>query len=245
MGSGGGLFDANDTIGAARLNQKTCTVDTAANLSALATTYAGQLVYATSTNGTFTIEGLYERNAANAAWILVRQFDGNTLTEVAEAASSPVADNADFTMIANTKYYAFFTLPTTEKIYYITGIEWKNGGSISGGAINTGVDVINANPPTIDATPVAATGQRTTVSGAINTVQRVSLIASSLIKGGTICGVWVLWNGFVAAPVIREQTGLGSQNQFKSGSETGTLINKITWSTATARKYIKVYYVGY
>jgi len=239
MGTGGGLFNANDTIGAARLNTKSCTIDTGANLTALGTTYAGQLAYATTTDGVFTIDGLYERNTANNAWVLVRQFDGNTLTESAEQNTTPVADNADFTMVVNIKYYAFFTLPTTEKFYHFTGMEWKNGASISG-TITSGIDVVNANPPTINSTQMLGLGIKTTPSG-INSIQRTSIVSSNPVRGGTICGAWIRGD---TSPVVREQTGLGSQNQTKSDVEDG-LFDDSAFSSTTARKYIKVYFVGY
>lgn len=67
MGSGGGVWDAEDTNSVARLNQKTVLVDTGANINS-ATAYAGMLAYCTSTGSGFSADVLYERNAANTAW---------------------------------------------------------------------------------------------------------------------------------------------------------------------------------
>jgi hypothetical protein len=67
--SAGGVWTAgSDSDSAARLNQKTVTIDTGTNLSALATTYPGQLIYSTDTSGAFTANTMYQRNAANNAW---------------------------------------------------------------------------------------------------------------------------------------------------------------------------------
>lgn len=67
--SAGGVWTAgSDSNSAARLNQKTFTIDTGTNLAAMASTYAGQPVYCTSTGGGFTADTFYIRNAANSGW---------------------------------------------------------------------------------------------------------------------------------------------------------------------------------
>ena len=238
MGSGGTEFDPKDAYSAARLNQKTVFVGTGAQISGLATTYAGQMAFCTSTGSGFTIDTLYERNAANSAWTAVF-----AIADPIEANSTPVTDNADFTATAGTRYYAFFTLPTTEKFYLITGIEWKNGASVAGN-ITAGLDNVNANPPTLAAVPLIASGQEVAQAG-VSSVQRVSIIASSLIKGGTIVGIWLTCSS--ASATIREITGQGSQNQQKATAYSADLPTQdnTAWTTATARKYLKLYYRGY
>lgn len=209
---------------------------------ALATTYPGQLAYCTATGSGFTIDNLYERNAANSAWAVVATFTG-VMTETAEANTTPITDNADFTVTAGTRYYAFFTLPSTEKLYLITKIEWKNGATVAGNIIS-GVDAVDANPPTLASVPLLALGQEIAQAG-VSTIQTTSIIASSLIRGGTICGAWISLSAGTAT--VREQTGLGSQNQTKATVYTGTPDAAVNtaWATATARKYIKIYFRGY
>jgi hypothetical protein len=78
-----------------------------------------------------------------------------------------------------------------------------------------------------------------------STVQRNSNISNGVFPAGSVVGAWIsLSNG---TATVREQTGLGSQNQQKAtvySSSPGT--NETTaWTTATARKYIKLYYKGY
>ena len=60
--------------------------------------------------------------------------------------------------------YAFFTLPSTEKFYIITGIEWKNGGTVAGNVV-CGVDLVDANPPTLAGTVNVAVGTQIAQSG--------------------------------------------------------------------------------
>src|SRR3990167_1156808 len=241
MGTAGLEFDATDMPEKARLNQKTTFVGTGTQINALSTTYAGQLAFCTLTGSGFTIETLYVRNAANNAWNEVN-FITDNITETSESNTTPITDGADFTVTAGHRYYAFFTLPTTEPLYIVTGIEWKNGVTVSGN-IQAGVDVVNADPPTLTHTPLAVCGQEVTQSGT-SVIQRVSIAASNMIRGGSILGAWVSCSSGTAT--LREQTGLGSQNQQKATaySASPSAADNTSWTTATARKYLKVYYRG-
>jgi len=238
MGSGGTEFDAADSYSAARLNQKTIFVGTGTQIAALATTYAGQLAYATSTTGGFTIDRLYERNAANTAFVSV-DFGA----ESTESNTTPVTDGADFTAVAGTRYYAFFTLPSTHIFFIITGLEWKNGATVSGNVI-AGVDIIDADPPTLASVPLVALANEIAQAGT-SVIQRNSQLTSKPIRGGSVIGAWVSCSSGTAT--LREQTGLGSQNQSKATAySTGPPTNDVTaWTATTARKYLKIYYRGY
>jgi len=69
MGSGGTEWEVADVISASRMNQKTLFVGTGTQIDALSTTYAGMYVYSTDTSGTKIADTLYQRNAANSAWV--------------------------------------------------------------------------------------------------------------------------------------------------------------------------------
>lgn len=56
-------------MSAARLNQKTRSMLTGAQIAALSPTYPGEEVFCTSTGSGFTIDTTYTRNSANNAWI--------------------------------------------------------------------------------------------------------------------------------------------------------------------------------
>jgi len=160
-----------------------------------------------------------------------------------EENSTPVTDGADFTVTAGTRYYAFITLPSTYPFYTITGLEWKNGATVAGNVL-CGIDIVDADPPTLASTPLVALGMQVAQSGT-SVVQRNSNI-KAWFPGGTLLGCWISLSDGTAK--VREQTGLGSQNQLKTvGAYTSTpATNEVTaWSTATARKYIKLYYKGY
>jgi hypothetical protein len=73
---------------------------------------------------------------------------GSALTESAEASSTPVAGATLTALGSGVRVFAFFTLPTTEKWYVITGIEWKNGGTVNGN-VWCGVERVDANPPVL------------------------------------------------------------------------------------------------
>ena len=239
-------YDANDGFSAARGNQKEVFVGTGAQINALSTTYVGQPAYCTSTGSGFTIDVLYERNAANSAWNAVTTYT-TVRTETAEANTTQVTDNADFTTSGGNqydRYYAFFTLPTTEKLYIITKIEWKNGATVAGN-IASGIDLVDANPPTINSTPLVAMGQTIAQSGT-STTQSTAIVGSAPIRAGAILGAWISSDNTTST--LREQTGLGSQNQYKAlaaAQDTPNAGDNTAWSTATARKYIKIYYRGY
>ena len=239
MGSAGLEFDATDNPEKARLNQKTNFIGTGAQISAL-TTYIGMTAFCTSTGSGFTVDMVYIRNSANSAW-LPQFYD--TIQEVAEENSTPVTDGADFTAVAGVRYYAFLTIPSTYKFYNITGIEWKNGATVSGNVI-CGIDLVDADPPTIASTPLACLGMQVAQAGT-SAVQRNSLLTNTTFRAGSIVGVWVSCSSGTAT--LREQTGLGSQNQSKATAYSATpgTSDATAWTATTARKYIKVYYRGY
>lgn len=177
-------------------------------------------------------------------------FDGATPTSgafvqsVTEAASTPVSDTTDTTTSASTiRWFSFFTLPSTEKFYRISGIEWKNGATATGN-ISCGVAVVDANPP------VGASHQNVAWGGLIaaagtSTIQRNSTIASGLIAGGTILGAWV--QNSSASGVMRTATVSSNNNRktIASANAAAELFDNTAWVANIVQAYIKVYYVGY
>jgi len=73
MGSGSYFIAQLDNNSAARMNQKTVTMDTGSALAALTATYPCQVVISTDTSGGFLQDTMYQRNAANNAWVAVEK----------------------------------------------------------------------------------------------------------------------------------------------------------------------------
>lgn len=96
-------------------------VGTGEQIANLANIYGGQYVYCTVSGNGFSSDRVYVRDSLNTLW-----YPG--IKKVAEANTTPISDNGSFALVADHRYYAYFTLPSTEKLYYITGIEWKNSG---------------------------------------------------------------------------------------------------------------------
>lgn len=245
MGSGGLAFDANDGFSAARGNQKTVFVGTGTQIAALGVTYVGQRAYSTDTSAGFVIDNGYVRNAANNAWNIA--FSPNAvLIESAELNSVTAVGNDTATSVttAENRYYAYFTLPSTEFFYIITGIEWKNGTTIAG-ITSSGVDAVNASPPTLASTPLLACARDLTNAGA--GIQRISDVSSSIIRAGTIIGVWIACDNATqdyredtAAPSITHHKATTADQSIPNASE-----NTAFAAANTTQKYIKVYYRGY
>jgi len=246
MGSAGLEWDGGDGFSAARGNQKTRFVGTGVQINALSTTYPGQEVFCTSNDSPLVANTSYTRNAANNAWIETKLLT-NTITEAAEENTTPVTTDGNFTPAAARRYYSHFTMPTDHPFYLITGIEWKNGSAV-GGNVTCGIDLIDADPPTINSTPLLAYGNSIAQSGT-SQVQRNSQIMSNPIVGGTICGAWVAFSAGTTNGVARDSSN-GSQKREKAtaaaDNETPTAVNDTAFAAAGVPEiYIKVYYKGY
>jgi len=162
--------------------------------------------------------------------------------EQAEVSSTPVADSVSTTLGAGIRVYSFFTLPTTEDFYIITGIEWKNGATVN---LNTtgGVDIVDANPPVLAPTILAAVSAQVANAG-VSSIQRQSRVTSNPIRGGTVCGVWVYTD---SATQTYRTLVVGSANNRKTVAYTAAVPNQdvTAWTASTVQAYVKAYYRGY
>lgn len=204
--------------------------------------YPGQIVFCTSTGSGYTADNIYVRNAANSAWSLVKAIT-DVLVETSTTTTTPITDDTNHDAVAGTRYYQFITLPTTDPLYIITNITWKNGTN-QAGTIISGVDVIDADPPTLASTPLAALGQEVTQTGA-NTTQSCTNVASNLIRGGSIIGVWIACSSATAD--LRRVTG-SSQNQRKAVAaytSSPSASDSTAWTSTTDKYYITCTYRSY
>jgi hypothetical protein len=165
---------------------------------------------------------------------------GAALTEAAEGNSTPVAGATSTALTAGIRVFAFFTLPTTEKWYVITGIEWLNKATVNGN-VWCGVERVDANPPVLAPTVLVAWGVRVVQTGA-NGVQRNSQISSNPIRGGTILGVWFVSD---SATGTFGNTSSASLNQRKTiAAGVPSLADVTAWTASAVTYYVKAYYRG-
>jgi len=211
-----------------KLNKKSLFVGTTAQVALLSPSI-GQMVYYTDTDKTLM------RNSTNTDW-------NPHLQEVAEASTTPVTDDGVFTSVTTNRYYAYFTLPSTEVFYKISAIELKRGTG-SSVDVSVGVDLVDANPPVLTSLPCVALG-RGTLTG--SETLKIPLEHSSFIRASTVCGAWF---ESISNVEYRALTGQGAANySIADGIGSGVVllqINPASWTTQTFRPYIKVYYKGY
>lgn len=210
-----------------KLNKKSLFVGKDMQISSLTPTI-GQMVYDTTTDRTFM------RDTTNLLW-------NPNVIETAEQTTTP-DDGGVFTSSSILRYYAYFTLPATEVLYKITAIELKRDAG-SSTDVNVGVDLVDANPPTLTSLPCVALG-RGTITG--NETLKIPIEHSSFIRASTLCGAWL---ASVSNVDYRALTGQGAAN-VSIGHGLGTTniywgIAPAAWTTQTFRPYIKVYYKGY
>lgn len=228
-------FATDDTDFTAKMNRKSVVVGRGRQLNSLINTYPGQYAFCTETENGFTIDNYYRRNSANTSW------NGHLAgVESAEQNTTPITDNSA-TTLGSFRHHIFFTLPTTEKLYIITGIEWKNGPTISGNVL-CGINIMDSNPPSDPRTVLLGITAVTAQSGA-SSIQRASMVSCNPIRGGTLLGVWI--SSSDSTGTFRFDAGGGGNVYqtiaYTTEPQTGDVI---TWNASTTRMYLKVYYRG-
>ncbi len=174
-----------------------------------------------------------------------RLSDARAVLEVAEASlTNNSAAAVDLTVAATAdRLYTYFTLPTTEKLYKITGIEWKNGTSVAGNT-QCGAHLVDASPPVGTNIVLCAVGQAAANTGS-GSVQRVSIINAPLMRGGTIIGVYLQCDDVTHQ--YRSVT-LGASIKNRKGvtlTFAPTTQDVTSWTSTTKGIYVKLYFTAY
>ena len=238
MPNDGLQFAINEIALAEKLNRKLMFVGRGSQISNMITTYGGQRAFCTETGSGFTINSIYERDSTNTTWNLKKSIASVGVS--AELNSTPITDTSTATS-AGTRRFVAYTFPTTYKYNIITGIEWKNGNAPMSGDIIAGVDLIDAETPTLNASVLVALSSVVAQSGP-DAVQRNSRIVSDIIRGGTICGLW-----FSTSVASNQRFVAGTSGFAKTIAYTTSPLSQDVSAFTTGGNpfYIKVYYVGY
>lgn len=165
-------------------NQKLRTIGNGSQLAAIPITYEGQLIFCTESTSSFPKNKLRSRMTGNSSW-------SGILAEGSETADSDhITTNASEIIGATVQDVRFITLPSTDKFYMITKFEWKNGSVVSGNVM-MGANLCNANPATLNSTPLVAIGQEVAQSGT-SSLQSVAVTKSLPVRGGSHLAIWII-----------------------------------------------------
>lgn len=157
--------------------------------------------------------------------------------------NSPVAGGTDSVLGTTNRYYASgFTMPTTYKLWQVTGFEALNG-TVAAGTFIMGLWSVDANPPVTNGETLLAYCAATAMSGT-SAVQRVNVLSSQLIPAGKLVMPSLSTNdgtaryGTTAGASQKRQKGVVLNSDIPNGDTTA-------WITDTVEPYIKVYGIGY
>lgn len=231
MGSGGTEWETGDIFDNIRLNQKTLFVGNNNQQTLITSPQSGQRCFLTN-NGTYHKDKFLTRNAANDTW------EYPTFVESTEYSTGSTVSGGNDVITTRRMYGTAFTLPTTEKFYIITGIQFYTAADAGTKNYIVGVDKVDAIPPTISNTPLVALGAALSVAQNID--KRNSQISSTAIRGGTLLRSWMETDAtrYTGADAGTNQTKTQSYNatpQYANNTSFGSL--------NTTR--LKTYYVGY
>jgi len=213
------VYSTDETDLTSKSNQKLRTIGTGTQLSSLPITYEGQLILCTtSSNSSFPQQKLRSRMTGNILW-------SGILVEGSETADSTHITVDFHEHLGGVQAIRFFTFPSTEKFYKITKIEWFNGNVVSG-TVMAGVSLVNANPVTLNSTPLIAIGRETTQSGT-SAFQSVECVRSLPVRGGSHIAIWLSCSDSVGK--FGKNTGLTTQYRRAVGY---TASPPTSWNTA-------------
>ena len=234
-------YAADENFLHSKANRKTVVVGNGTQLTNLTNTYPGQVAYCTATSGSFTVDKYYTRNAADSAWIEISTL-GSESTEFF-AGLLPYTVNVALAS-TNQRMWKYYTLPSTEKWYVITGIEFKNGDDATNGW-QTGVSLVDADPPVSTNTQLVALGQEVN-DVAIDTVIRVSILWSKPIKAGTIVGAWICPNRSGKLHFHPSQPSVNRLNTAWGPQTDVATQDTATWTISSTNVFdVNIYYRGY
>ncbi len=227
-------FTVAEEFSPLKMNAKTKLVGKGSQLNLVTTTYPGQSAFCKETGNGFRKEKLSNRDSTNTNWITPQ------ISETAEQTTSL----GSVSSVASTgnKHYLFFTLPSSEKWYVFTALEYYGGTGGSPSNIMMGVDLVDAEPPTINHSVSVALCPESTGSG----LTKVSTIYSRPIRGGTLVGLWIE-NSTSTSTGIAQITPIPTYPRSRTTTYTPTpkVADATAWNIVGVSYYIKGYFRGY
>lgn len=199
------------------------------------------------TTGVSTLDELNDVAITSATSLDILQHNGTQFvnrpvrgTETSTTANSGAAN--DTVIGANTRRYAFLTMPTGAAYYELTGFEWLNGTVVNGNC-QAVVEQVTATPGSDannDMTLLVAVCGRVGQSGA-GVVQRNSFIRGHLVPAGSLLGCSII----TASATGRYQTATVASTDNTKAVTFGTDIatqDANAFGASTESPYIKLYY---
>ena len=223
-----------------KFNKKLRFVGTGLKISVLSPTNPGQVVFCTVTGSGFTAGKTYIRNAANNAWT---EYSDITAIESSEFESTIIASDIDFVPTSANRWYDFHTLPSTEKFYIVTKLEWINGATISGNII-CGVDLVDSTSPSITNSVLLGVSSQVAQAG-VSSTQSVSMINCNPIPAGNIVGFWISIDNGTGTVRAKNITSVNVRWKANAFSSTPPSQSTAGWNASVTRVSLKAYFRGY
>ena len=127
-------------------------------------------------------ENTFRRNDANTNWTQLSDANSSFALDTEIALNTPVTGTTSLALGNTDRWYVHFQMPgTASDLYLLTGIEWRNGGTINGNMV-CGVEEYDANPPVENKAPIGGYGVEIAQSGA-NVLQRNSFVSKFFLNG--------------------------------------------------------------
>jgi len=236
MGSGGTEWETADTFDTARLNKKTRFVGTGEQATTFITSpQIGQTVYSTESDSTFIKDKLAFYDSSSA-WVCPH------ITETSEQTLGDTSGTGGG-LTSGRKNYRIVTLPTTEKFYIITDISFREGNT--SGNVLLGADLLESTTPSVSSAPLVAVARIYNSSGTTDLVVKVPNVASKIIRGGSILGIFVVQaTGGQALGVVGD-TNLYYRTESIDTTPQFIDSNAISNDAGAIRPALKIHFRGY
>jgi len=158
-----------------------------------------------------------------------------------ESSTTPITESAEGSA-SGSKRYTPFVLPTAFEMYVITAVE-VDIGTVTGDKVIVGVDQIDADPP-VEAWSRQIATSKPTLTGTVDTKQKISMEYSNLVRGGTQCAGWLNADG---ATTLFGRASVASINRARTVAYAVTAnfeCDQSAFAASANNYYCKIFYKG-